>query len=202
MSDKEIAAPVPTEVELKQEELTFGVDEAVEVLMSRYEAKRRVKLDASRELLDDAVEVNSEVITELKDAIDVSQYNHVSETLGISSRVKDTEIRIGKTIEDSNIRVILMLTDTDITGDRYTPEFGKFRVLPMIDHAEMYEVIVAANDALEIVNKAHNKLVRKLDNTSDIRRQVHARVMSKKLTDAGLGDVLEDTEVLEIINID
>ena len=145
--------------------------------------------------------MNESVINELKDAIDVSQYNHVSETLGITSRVKDTEIRIGKTIEDSNIRVILMLTDTDITGSNYTPEFGKYRNLPMVDHAEMYEVIKVANETLEEVNKAHTKLCRKLDNISDIRRQLHARVMTKKLTDAGLGDVLTDEEVLNIINI-
>jgi len=202
MSENIIAAPVPTDVELKQEELTFGVDEAVEVLMSRYMANRKIKINNSQEILDDAIEVNGEVVNELKDAVDVSQFNHTSETLGIRSRVQDTEIRIGKTIEDSNIRVIIMLTDLDITGDRYVPEFGKFRTLPMEDHAEMYEVIVAANDALSLVRKEHEKLINKLADTSGIKRQVHGRVMTKKLTDAGLGDVLTDEEVLSIINID
>jgi hypothetical protein len=201
MSENIIAAPVPTEVELKQEELTFGVDEAVDVLSTIYETNRGIKLDESREILDDAIEVNREVVAELKDAIDVSEYNHTSDTLGIRSRVQDVKINIGKTIEDSNIRVILMLTDLDITGERYVPEFGKFRNLPMEDHAEMYDVIVTANDVLELVEKTHRKLVNKLDNVSEIRRQLRAKVMTVKLTDAGLGDVLTDTEVLAIVTI-
>ncbi len=200
MSEEKVL-PVPTEVELKQEELTFGVNEAVEVLQTMYLTNRSVKIETSREVLDRVVDTTNSLIDELKDAIDTSEYNHTSDVLGISSRVKDVEIHIGKTIEDSNIRVILMLTDLDITGSNYTPEFGKYRNLPMTDHAEMYEVIVTANDTLSDAEKEHSKLVRKLDNTSEIRSRLHAKVMSVKLTAAGLGDVLTDESVLEIIEV-
>ena len=200
MSEEKVL-PVPTEVELKQEELTFGVNEAVEVLQTMYLTNRSVKIETSREVLDRVVDATNSLIDELKDAIDTSEYNHTSDVLGISSRVKDVEIHIGKTIEDSNIRVILMLTDLDITGRNYTPEFGKYRNLPMTDHAEMYEVIVTANDTLSDAEKEHSKLVRKLDNTSEIRSRLHAKVMSFKLTKAGLGDVLEDTDILAIVEV-
>ena len=153
MSEEKVI-PTPTEVELKQEELTFGVDEAVEVLSTMYETKRQIVLDGVREMSQTVADATDTLINELKDAIDTSEFNHTSEVLGISSRVKDVEVRIGKTIEDSSIRVILMLTDLDITGERYTPEFGKFRVLPMTDHAEMYEVIKASNKTLEDARKA------------------------------------------------
>jgi len=199
MSEKEIAAPVPTAVELKQEELTFGVDEAVNVLSTMYETKRSVILDREREVLDTIVEARDDLVNELKDAIDVSEYNHVSETLGITSRVKDTEIRIGKTIEDSNIRVILMLTDTDISGSNYTPEFGKYRNLPI--NEETYTAVKSANDGVDVARKAHSKSVSKLDNLHTIRERLHAKVMSVKLKDAGLANVLEDADILAIIEI-
>jgi len=200
MSEEKVI-PTPTEVELKQEELTFGVAEAVEVLSTMYETKRQVELDRSRDILGNVSEATNTLINKLKDAIDTSEFNHTSEVLGISSRVKDVQINIGKTIEDSNIRVVLMLTDTDITGSNYTPEFGKYRNLPMTDHAEMYEVIKTAKDTLSEAEKDHSKVVRKLDNTSEIRRRLHAKVMSFKLTKAGLGDVLKDEDVLAIIEI-
>jgi len=202
MSDKEIAAPVPTEVELKQEELTFGVNEAVEVLSTMYETKRQIILDRERETLDNVADATNTLIDDLKDTIDTSEFNHTSEVLGISSRVKDVEVRIGKTIEDSSIRVILMLTDLDITGSNYTPEFGKYRNLPMTDHAEMFEVIEASNKTLEDARKAYDKVNTKLNNVREIRKQLHAKVMSFKLTEAGFGDVFEDTNILAIINID
>jgi len=200
MSEEKVL-PVPTVVELKQEELTFGVNEAVEVLSTMYETKRQIRLDSERTALDTVADATDTLINDLKDAIDTSEFNHTSEVLGISSRVKDVEVRIGKTIEDSSIRIILMLTDLDITGDRYTPEFGKFRVLPMTDHAEMFEVIEASNKTLADAQKAYDKINTKLNNVSEIRRQLRAKVMAVKLTNAGLGDVLIDEEVLEIIEV-
>ena len=200
MSEKEIAVHVPTEVELKQEELTFGVDEAVEVLNTMYLTNREIKLNTSRESLDRVIEIDGSVIDEVKSTIDTSEYNHTSEVLGISSRVKDVDLIVNKTIEDSNIRVVLMLTDTDITGSNYTPEFGKYRNLPMSE--DVFGILSTSRKNVADAEDEHNKLARKLSNTSEIRSRLHAKVMSFKLTKAGLGDVLEDSDILEIVNID
>lgn len=196
---EEKALPVPTAVELKQEELTFGVDEAVEVLSTMYETKRRIKLDSERTVLDAAIEVSQAITDEVKGSIDTAEYNHTSEILGISSRVKDVELNLGKTIEDSNVRVVLMLTDTDITGSNYTPEFGKYRNLSMDEGA--FNMLTNSATILSEAKKAYNKVSTKLDNVSDIRRQLRAKVMSVKLTEAGLGEVLTDESVLEIIEV-
>ena len=200
MSEKEIAVHVPTEVELKQEELTFGVDEAVEVLQTMYLTNRQVKLDASSEILDRVIESARRITDEAKSSIDTSEYNHTSEVLGISSRVKDVNLIVNKTVEDSNVRVVLMLTDTDITGSNYTPEFGKYRNLPMSE--DLFRILSESAKDREDAEKIHSDLRRKLDNTSEIRSRLHAKVMSFKLTKAGLGDVLKDTDILGIVNID
>ncbi len=98
MSEKEIAVHVPTEVELKQEELTFGVDEAVEVLQTMYLTNRQVKLDASSEILDRVIESARRITDEAKSSIDTSEYNHTSEVLRISSLVKDVNLIVNKTV--------------------------------------------------------------------------------------------------------
>ncbi len=93
-----------------------------------------------------------------------------------------------------------MLTDTDITGSNYIPEFGKYRNLPMSE--DLFRILSESAKDREDAEKIHSDLRRKLDNTSEIRSRLHAKVMSFKLTKAGLGDVLEDTDILEIVNID
>ena len=199
MSETEKALPVPTAVELKQEELTFGVDEAVQVLQTMYLTNRSVKIDASSEILDRVIESARRITDEAKSSIDTSEYNHTSEVLGITSRVKDVELKVNKTIEDSNIRVILMLTDTDISGSNYTPEFGKYRNLPMSE--ELFTILSESAKDRKDAEKIHNDLVRKLDNTSEIRSRLHAKVMSVKLEEAGLGSVLTNEDVLAIIEV-
>jgi len=191
----------PTETQTKIEVMMFGVEDAVEVLHTKWLAKRQAILVASREGLDEAVEGVETLIESLKEAIDVSAYNHTSETLGIRSRVQDVNVKIRKTIEDSVIRITLMLTDTDITSERYTPEFGKFRDLPMSDHAEMYEVISAANKTVEAIEKAHRKLNEKLEDAGNVRRQLHAKVMEIRLVDAGLTDIFDNEDIIAILDI-
>ena len=61
MSEEKVL-PVPTVVELKQEELTFGVNEAVEVLSTMYETNRQIKLDSERTALDTVADATDTVI--------------------------------------------------------------------------------------------------------------------------------------------
>lgn len=188
-----------TEIEAKTEAMMFGVDDAVDVLMAKWWAKRQIILDSEREKIETVRSEHASTIEQVKAAVDTSKYNHTSEVLGISSRVRDVELRIGKTIEDSSIRVVLMLTDTDITGDNYRPEFGKYRVLPV--SAADFAAITASNKMVAEAEEAYNKALDKLPSKVAIRSQLHAKVMEIKLVEAGLGNIFNNEEIQEIIAI-
>lgn len=187
-----------TEIEAKTEKMMFGVEDAVEVLVTKYLANVAAKLKPLTDALDRVREANATTIDRIKESIDTSEYNHTSTILGISSRVQDVKLNVGKTIEDSNIRVVLMLTDLDITGERYTPEFGKFRNLEM--STEIRDEILASNDTVETAEK-NVREVRNLEDTSTVRRQLHAKVMEVKLVEAGLTDIFDNEEIAAILSV-
>lgn len=193
-------APKRSEVELKNEELTFGVEEAVEVLVVKYLANVDSKVDAAETVLEDANEAYDVVADRVKESVDSKQYNHTSKTLGIKSRVADVTLDVNKTVEDSSVRVVLTLTDLDIVGSNYTGEFGKYRKLPITkrDHTKLIELRETINDANDELRE-----VSALRNTSDVTRALRARVMTVKLKEAGIdiSELLEDEDIAAIINI-
>lgn len=187
----------PTETQVKTEEMMFGVAEAVEVLVTKYLSKVATKLKPKEKLYTEAVEAYDAAVKVVKDAVDTAKYNHVSETLGITSRVTGVKIGVNETVEDSYIRVTLMLTDTDITGERYVPEFGKFRNLemPAETHADLTTRANAIDEARKVVAEIND-----LRNV-DVRRQFHAKVMEIRLVDAGLTDIFDDEDIIAILDI-
>lgn len=187
-------------VELKNEELTFGVDDAVEVLVVKYLANVKVKVDAAEDAVKSAIEANDEVVEKVLEAVDTKKYNHESKILGIKSRVRDVTINLNKTVEDSDIRIVLALTDLDIVASNYQPEIGKYRSLPMT--ATVHKRLTTARDAVhEAQKEAHN--VECLLDTTEVERALRARVMTVKLKEAGVDvdALLNDEDVAAILNI-
>lgn len=189
-----------SEVELKNEELTFGVEEAVEVLVVKYLANVNVKVDAAETVLDEANEAYDVVADRVKESVDLNSYNHTSKILGIKSRVTDVTLDVGKTVEDSSVRIVLTLTDLDIASSNYTGEFGKYRKLPITkrDHTKLVELRETVNDANDSLRE-----VSALRNTSNVERSLRAKVMTSKLMEAGIDidALLEDEDIAAIINI-
>lgn len=188
-------------VELKNEELTFGVDEAVEVLVVKYLTNVRPKVDAANEAVREAVEANEAVVESVRESLDLDEYNHTSKILGIKSVVRDVILDVNKTVEDSGIRIVLALTDLDITArGGYTPEIGKYRVIPMTK--TNHKKLTSARDAVHEAQKnAHD--VECLLDTHDVERALRARVMTVKLREAGIDveDLMNDDDIAAIINI-
>jgi hypothetical protein len=193
-------APKRSAVELKNEELTFGVNEAVEVLVVKYLSNAKVKVDAAGEVVKSAIESNDAVVEKVLEAVDSSKYNHESKILGIKSRVRDVTINLNKTVEDSDIRIVLALTDTDIVASNYTPEIGKYRSLPMT--ATVHKKLTTARDAVYEAQKVAHDTDLLLD-TTDVKRALRARVMTVKLKEAGVDveDLLNDEDIAAILNV-
>jgi len=193
-------APKRSAVELKNEELTFGVDDAVEVLVVKYLANAKVKVDAAGDAVKSAIEANDEVVEKVLEAVDTKKYNHESKILGIKSRVRDVTINLNKTVEDSDIRVVLALTDLDIVSSNYQPEIGKYRSLPMT--ATVHKKLTTARDAVYEAQKVAHDTDLLLD-TTEVKRALRARVMTVKLREAGIDveELLNDEDVAAIVNI-
>lgn len=193
-------APKRSAVELKNEELTFGVEDAVEVLVVKYLANAKVKVDAAGDAVKSAIEANDEVVEKVLEAVDTKKYNHESKILGIKSRVRDVTINLNKTVEDSDIRVVLALTDLDIVSSNYQPEIGKYRSLPMT--ATVHKKLTTARDAVYEAQKVAHDTDLLLD-TTEVKRALRARVMTVKLREAGIDveELLNDEDVAAIVNI-
>jgi hypothetical protein len=194
-------APKPSKVELKNEELTFGVDEAVEVLVVKYLSNVKPKVEAAEEAVRVAVEAHEAGVESVIESVDTDSYNHTSKTLGIKSVVRDVIVRLNKTVEDSSIRIVLALTDLDIVGDGgYTPEIGKYRSIPMTK--TNHKKLTTLRDAVHSAQSEANRVDALLD-TSDVRRSLRARVMTVKLREAGIDieELLNDEDVSAIINV-
>jgi len=187
-----------TETQIKTEQMMFGVEDAVEVLVTKYLANVAAKLKPLQDRLDRMREGHTEMLERITGAVDTAKYNHTSGMIGIASRVQDVQLNVGKTIEDSTIRIVLMLTDLDITGERYVPEFGKFRNLPM--PVEVRDEIQASKKAMREVEDVVRD-VRDLEDTSTVRRQLHAKVMEVKLVEAGLTDIFDNDEIAAILSV-
>jgi hypothetical protein len=187
-------------VELKNEELTFGVDDAVEVLVVKYLANVKPKVEAAGDAVKSAIEANDEAVEKVIEAVDSKKYNHESKILGIKSRVRDVTVNLNKTVEDSDIRIVLALTDLDIVSSNYQPEIGKYRSLPMT--AAVHKRLTTARDAVYEAQRAAHETELLLD-TSEVKRALRARVMTVKLKEAGIDveELLNDEDVAAIINI-
>jgi hypothetical protein len=185
-------------VELKNEELTFGVDDAVEVLVVKYLANVKPKVEAAGDAVKSAIEANDEAVEKVIEAVDSKKYNHESKILGIKSRVRDVTVNLNKTVEDSDIRIVLALTDLDIVSSNYQPEIGKYRSLPMT--AAVHKRLTTARDA---VYEAQRDEVETLLDTTEVKRALRARVMSVKLKEAGIDvdELLNDEDIAAIVNI-
>jgi len=188
-----------SETELKQEELEFGIDEAVEVLMAKYSSNVQAEVDVRKDARDEIESEYDAAVERVKGSVDTAQYNTTSEVLGIRSRVSDVTVQLGKTVEDSSIRVVLMLTDLDIVGQNYTPEFGKYRKLEL--NGEDYETLTAMNKRLEEANESVSEMRNKLYNTATVERQVRAKVMEVRLKEMGMSDLLDNEEVNALISV-
>jgi hypothetical protein len=187
-------------VELKNEELTFGVDDAVEVLVVKYLANVKPKVEAAGDAVKSAIEANDEAVEKVIEAVDSKKYNHESKILGIKSRVRDVTVNLNKTVEDSDIRIVLALTDLDIVSSNYQPEIGKYRSLPMT--AAVHKRLTTARDAVYEAQRVAHETELLLD-TSEVKRALRARVMTVKLKEAGIDveELLNDEDVAAIINI-
>lgn len=188
-----------SETELKQEELEFGIDEAVSVLMTQYSANLQVAIDAASDAVDVIAEEYDGKVKEIKDGLELGQFNYTCEVLGIRSRVRDVDVQVGNTVEDSSVRVVLMLTDLDIVGQNYTPEFGKYRKLEMNgdDFAALTEIGERRNKAIKQLNKLFDKRC----DTRTVQQQVRAKVMEVRLKAMGMSDLLDDESVKELITV-
>lgn len=193
-------APKRSAVELKNEELTFGVSDAVEVLVVKYLSNAKVKVDAAGEVVKSAIEANDAVVEKVLEAVDSKKYNHESKILGIKSRVRDVTINLNKTVEDSDIRIVLALTDLDIVSSNYQPEIGKYRSLPMT--ATVHKKLTTARDAVYEAQKVAHDTDLLLD-TTDVKRALRARVMTVKLKEAGIDveELLNDEDIAAILNV-
>lgn len=190
-----------SEVELKNEELTFGVEEATEVLVVKYLSNVKPKVEAANKAVEDAVEAHEAAVEKVLEGADTKKYNHESKILGIKSRVRDVTVRLNKTVEDSSIRIVLALTDLDIVGDgAYTPEIGKYREIPM--KAADHKKLTTAKDAVHEAQKIAHETELLLD-TTEVRRALRARVMTIKLREAGIeiDELLNDEDVAAILNV-
>lgn len=187
-------------VELKNEELTFGVNDAVEVLVVKYLTNAKVKVDAAGDAVKSAIEANDEVVEKVLEAVDSKKYNHESKILGIKSRVRDVTINLNKTVEDSDIRIVLALTDLDIVSSNYQPEIGKYRSLPMT--ATVHKKLTTSREAVYEAQRLAHEADLLLD-TTDVKRALRARVMTVKLREAGIDveAMLADEDIAAIINI-
>jgi len=187
-------------VELKNEELTFGVNDAVEVLVVKYLSNAKVKVDAAGDAVKSAIEANDEVVEKVLEGVDSKKYNHESKILGIKSRVRDVTINLNKTVEDSDIRIVLALTDLDIVSSNYQPEIGKYRSLPMT--ATVHKKLTTSREAVYEAQRLAHEADLLLD-TTDVKRALRARVMTVKLKEAGIDveAMLADEDIAAIINI-
>lgn len=187
-------------VEIKNEELTFGVSDAVEVLVVKYLSNAKVKVDAAGDAVKSAIEANDEVVEKVLEAVDSKKYNHESKILGIKSRVRDVTINLNKTVEDSDIRIVLALTDLDIVSSNYQPEIGKYRSLPMT--ATVHKKLTTSRETVYEAQRLAHEADLLLD-TTDVKRALRARVMTVKLKEAGIDveAMLEDEDIAAIINI-
>ncbi len=184
-------------IELKTEEMYFGVDEAVSVLMAKYDDNVNTKLKSKQEKVDEADSDYQSEIDRVKQSVNTDQYNHTSEILGIKSRVAGVSVDLGETVEDSKIQIVLKLTDLDINSSNYQPEIGKYRNLEL--SKSDYDALINKRDrkskAIEKLNKIRNL------NRCEVEVQVRAKVMSKQLEKMGLDYLIEDSEVLELIKV-
>lgn len=184
-------------IELKTEEMYFGVDEAVSILMAKYDDNVNTKLKSKQEKVDEADSDYQSEIDRVKQSVNTDQYNHTSEILGIKSRVAGVSVDLGETVEDSKIQIVLKLTDLDINSSNYQPEIGKYRNLEL--SKSDYDALINKRDrkskAIEKLNKIRNL------NRCEVEVQVRAKVMSKQLEKMGLDYLIEDSEVLELIKV-
>ncbi len=184
--------------ELKQEELEFGIEEAVSVLMAKYRANVQTEINNRNNVYKEIDNEYDDEVERVKKSIDVDQYNTTSEVLGIRSRVADVEVNVGNTVEDSNVRVVLMLTDLDIVGSNYTPEFGKYRNLKLNkdDYEKLTEVNKRRSEAEDNVSEAENMMY-----DTNVEALVRAKVMEVRLTEMGMATLLNDEEVIDLITV-
>ncbi len=184
-------------IELKTEEMYFGVDEAVSILMAKYDDNVNTKLKSKQEKVDEADSDYQSEIDRVKQSVNTDQYNHTSDILGIRSRVAGVSVDLGETVEDSKIQIVLKLTDLDINSSNYQPEIGKYRNLEL--SKSDYDALINKRDrkskAIEKLNKIRNL------NRCEVEVQVRAKVMSKQLEKMGLDYLIEDSEVLELIKV-
>lgn len=65
---------------------------------------------------------------------------------------------------------------------------------------EIRDEILASNDTVETAEK-NVREVRNLEDTSTVRRQLHAKVMEVKLVEAGLTDIFDNEEIAAILSV-
>ena len=170
------------------------------MLVVKYLSNAKVKVDAAGEVVKSAIEANDAVVEKVLEAVDSKKYNHESKILGIKSRVRDVTINLNKTVEDSDIRIVLALTDLDIVSSNYQPEIGKYRSLPMT--ATVHKKLTTARDAVYEAQKVAHDTDLLLD-TTDVKRALRARVMTVKLKEAGIDveELLNDEDIAAILNV-
>lgn len=180
--------------------MNVGIDNAVNVVINKYEEalmKRRDSISVRRDEVVNKLKAHDKEISE---RVDTSPYEVGMKSIGVSVKITDiTPVWVADSEDDSYLRLTVMLTDEDETNP-HTATFGKYIKEEIIEsdrdlHKANVEILTAIRNELNEVDGLFDNVDRK-------ERQVRARINEICLKDAGYSNLIEDEQITALTALD
>lgn len=175
---------------LSLDDIENGLDELVAVYLQKYEQSLEHQREEVQSQIDDTLARLKEHDELVIDSVNVEQYAHTSEVLGIRSRIAGTRIEWDE--YESNVVVTLMLEDLDdVTGSMRT--LGKYKRVPI--NQTYYGNRKLIKSTLDDLNKQKSELRPSANKANEIR----TKLIEIRLRDTELADLVDHEEVNALI---
>ncbi len=185
-------------------DVNVGIDEVVSVFVSQYEDNLFTKKKDLSSQIKEVKRSQKDLDTRLKASINTSTYETTIASLGLKSKVEDVDVEWGegnyRKKSNPSIEIKVEISDTDKSGDRYHSSMNKTFKFD-ISKADV-KLHKDNKDELESLGNELTEVMGLIKSVSRKERQVRGRISSLKLKDAGYEDLLNDTDILKLVQLD
>ena len=178
-------------------DVVVGLDEVVNVFVSKYEDELFVKKDVVSNKLKVVKSDIDYLVKKLKE-IDVSKYEWVKEDIGLKCVLKSVELnwKDGKGV----VEVCKVVVDIDSDKNDWRVDKIERNIKLDVGKSECDIYFGLKVDQENIKNELF-EVMNLIKNVSRKERKIKSKISEMKLKESGYGELLEDREMLKLIEI-
>ena len=181
--------------------VVIGMDEVVNVFVSKYEDDLYVRKDELSDSIKDVKKSIESVGKECEKSVDESYYVSNNKVLGISSKVDNVRVSFDDKKKSGSILVDVLIKDDERESSGYRSNcFNKvFEVEVKESVCKKYFKLIEEKNGLEIELMSVMNLIKDI---SRKERKIRSKISEMKLNESGFSELLNNKDVLKLIKLE